>query len=57
MKKNSGKIFETIQVDSITNHYYVELPEWVVNDFGWYEGSEIELTLDGNEIVITERDD
>ena len=57
MKKNSGKIFESIQVDSVTNHYYVELPEWVVNDFGWYEGSDIQLTLDGNEIVITERDD
>ena len=57
MKKNSGKIFETIQVDSITNHYYVELPEWIVNDFGWYEGSEIQLTLDGSEIIITEKDD
>jgi len=57
MKKNSGKIFETIQVDSITNHYYVELPEWVVNDFGWYEGSEIQIAIDGSEIVITERED
>ena len=57
MKKNSGKIFESIQVDSVTNHYYVELPEWVVNDFGWYEGSEIQLTLDGNEIIITDRED
>ena len=52
MRKNSGKIFESIQVDSVTNKYYVELPEWVVNDYGWYEDSEIELTLEGKEIII-----
>ena len=57
MKKNSGKIFESIQVDSVTNKYYVEIPEWVVNDYGWYEDSPIELTLDGNEIIIKDRED
>ena len=57
MKKNSGKIFESIQVDSVTNKYYVEIPEWVVNDYGWYEDSQIELTLDGNDIIIKDRED
>ena len=57
MKKNSGKIFESIQVDSVTNKYYVEIPEWVVNDFGWYEDTEIELNLEGKEILIKERED
>jgi hypothetical protein len=57
MKKYSGKIFESIQVDSVTNHYYVEIPEWVVNDFGWYEDTEIELNLEGKEILIKERED
>ncbi len=57
MKKNSGKIFESIQIDSVTNQYYVEIPEWVINDFGWYEDTDIQLTLDGDEIVIKERED
>ena len=57
MRKNSGKIFESIQVDSVTNKYYVEIPEWVINDYGWYEDSQIELTLDGNEIIIKDRED
>ena len=57
MKKNSGKIFESIQIDSVTNHYYVEIPEWVINDFGWYEDTDIQLTLDGDEIIIKERED
>ncbi len=56
MKKNSGKIFESIQVDSSTNHYYIEIPEWVVNDFGWYEDTEVQLSIDSNEIIITERE-
>ena len=57
MKKNSGKIFESIQIDSVTNNYYVEIPEWVINDFGWYEDTEIQLTIDGDEIIIKERED
>jgi len=56
MKKNSGKIFESIQIDSVTNHYYVEIPEWVINDFGWYEDTEVQLSIDSNEIIITERE-
>ena len=56
MKKNSGKIFESIQIDSVTNHYYVEIPEWVINDFGWYEDTVIQLTLDGDEIIIIVRE-
>ncbi len=57
MKKNSGKIFESIQIDSVTNNYYVEIPEWVINDFGWYEDTYIQLTIDGDEIIIKERED
>jgi len=56
MKKNSGKIFESIQIDSTTNHYYVEIPEWIVNDFGWYEDTEVQLSIDSNELIITERE-
>ena len=56
MKKNSGKIFESIQIDSVTNHYYVEIPEWVINDFGWYEDTEVQLSIDSNELIITERE-
>jgi len=57
MKKNSGKIFQSIQIDDSTNHFYIEIPEWVVNDNGWYEDTDVELVLDGNEIIIKERTD
>jgi hypothetical protein len=57
MKKNFGKNFETIQVDPITGNYYVIIPEWVANDLSWYEDTEIEFGIEGNEVVLRERED
>jgi len=54
MQKNSRQNFETIEVDAVTGDYYVTMPEWIVNEFGWYEGTEINLEVDGNSIIITE---
>jgi hypothetical protein len=30
------------------------LPEWVLNDFGWYEGTQVNMEVEGDCIVITE---
>jgi hypothetical protein len=56
MKKNSGKIFESVQVDPITGNYYVTIPEWVVNDLAWYEDTVIELNVDGDELILKENE-
>jgi hypothetical protein len=56
MKKNSGKNFQPLQVDPITGEYYVIIPEWMANDLSWYEDTEINLILDGNEIILSEKD-
>jgi hypothetical protein len=55
MKKNSEENFQFLQVDPITGEYYVTIPEWVANELSWYEDTEIKINLDGNEIVISER--
>lgn len=54
MKKNPDKNFENLQVDSITGDYFLVIPEWMVNDLSWYEDTKIEITLDGNEIILEE---
>ena len=54
MQKKSGDIFEYIQVDPITGQYYVVIPEKIMNDLSWYEDTQIKLTLEGNEIILTE---
>jgi hypothetical protein len=57
MKKNSGKNFEALQVDSITGEYYITIPEWIVNDLSWYEDSEINFSLEGTDLVLSEKEE
>ena len=56
MKKNSGKNFEVLQVDPISGEYYVVIPEWIVNELSWYEDSEIGFSLEGTDLVLTEKE-
>ena len=57
MKKNSGEIFDSIQVDPITGKYFIIVPEQIMNELSWYEDTEIKIRLEGDEIVISEKDD
>ena len=54
MEKNPGENLRTVEVDPVTGEYYVTLPEWVVSEFGWYEGTEVNMEVDGDSILITE---
>jgi hypothetical protein len=55
MKKNSGKNFGVVEVDSITGEYYVRIPEWMTTELSWYEDTEIVISVEGNEIVLSEK--
>ena len=57
MKKNSGENFRALQVDPITGEYYLPIPEWIINELSWYEDTEISFNLEGNELILSERDD
>jgi len=54
MQKNPEENFTTVEVDPITGEYYINIPEWVLNDFGWYEGTQVNMEVEGDCIVITE---
>tara|TARA_B100000427_G_scaffold52967_2_gene40795 strand:+ start:58 stop:246 length:189 start_codon:yes stop_codon:yes gene_type:complete len=55
MQKNPRENFGTLEVDEYTNNYYIRIPEWVVNEFNWYDGTEINIEVDGESIIINER--
>jgi len=55
MQKNPDRNFTTIEVDPVTGEYVIQLPEWVISDYGWYEGTEVNMEIDGDSIIITER--
>ena len=54
MKKNPAENFTTIEVDPITGEYYVTIPQWILDEYGWYEGTEVNMEVDGNCIIIAE---
>ena len=54
MQKNNPEDIRPLEVDSVTGEYYVRIPEWAVNDQGWYEGTNLQFDVDADEILITE---
>ena len=54
MQKNSGENLTTIEVDPVTGEYVVKVPEWIISEFGWFEGTEVNMEVDKDSIVITE---
>ena len=56
MQKNPGENITTIEVDPVTGEYVVIIPEWIISEYGWYEGTQLNMEVDGDAIVITECD-
>jgi len=56
MRKNSGDIFESVQVDPITGEYYIVIPEQIINELSWYEDTEIKISVEGDEVILSDRD-
>ena len=56
MKKNRGDIFAPIEIDPISGQYFITIPEQIMNELEWYEDTKIKFTLDGSEVVLSERD-
>jgi len=56
MQKNPQENFTTVEVDPITGEYYIIIPQWILDEYGWYEGTEVNMEVDGKCIVITEVD-
>jgi|TARA_B100000131_G_scaffold50042_1_gene44670 hypothetical protein len=54
MRKNLDELKTTIEINPVTGEYYTVIPEWVINDQGWYEGTNLQFDVDADEILITE---
>jgi len=57
MQKNFQENFGSIEVDDYTHEYFVRIPEWIMNEMNWYEGTKIKFNIDTEEVIITESDD
>ena len=54
MRKNSEQNIRPIEIDPVTDEYKLTIPEWLLNDMGWYEGTELEWLQDSDDIFIRE---
>ena len=54
MQKNSTEETYAIEVDTVTGEYFVRIPEWIVNDQGWFEDTELKFKTDKSLIFIEE---
>ena len=57
MKKNPAENFTSVEIDPVTGEYYTVIPEWMVNEQGWHEGTELNFTLEDDIIVLTEKEE
>ena len=57
MQKKFGHEKTSIELDNITAEYYTKIPEWVMHDQDWFEGTKINWTLEIDEVIITEDDE
>ena len=53
MKHDSESQIQPITTDPLTGEYKLTIPEWMMNEYGWYEGLNLEwyIDLDGIHIL------
>ena len=56
MQKNFSENFSSVEVDDYTHEYLIRIPEWIINEMNWYDGTEVNIKLDGEESIIHERE-
>ena len=57
MRKNPDELKTTIEIDPVTGEYYTIIPEWIINDQGWYEGTNLQFNIDADDIILSEADE
>ena len=57
MRKNPDELKTTIEIDPVTGEYYTIIPEWIMNDQGWYEGTNLQFNIDADDIILSEADE
>lgn len=56
MNRDTRHVVE-LKHDVASGELVLDVPESIVSEMGWYEGTELEWTLEGNEIILRETND
>jgi|TARA_E500000305_G_C4006163_1_gene230076 antitoxin component of MazEF toxin-antitoxin module len=52
MQKNRAENFTSIEIDQVTGEHYVTIPEWILDEMEWYEGTEVNIEVENKCIII-----
>ncbi len=55
-QKNFQENFGSIEVNDYTRVDLVRIPEWIINEMDWYKCTEMNIKVDGDDIIINERE-
>ena len=53
-QKKSEQNFTSIEIDNVTGQYYTIVPEWVIHDQDWFEGTKLKWAMEIDEVIIKE---
>ena len=56
MNKNRQFIVE-LKEDVASGELVLEVPQSIISEMDWYEGTELEWTMEGNEIILRDASD
>ena len=56
MNRDKRHIVE-LQEDVASGELVLEVPASILNEMGWYEGSELEWALEGDELILRDATD
>ena len=54
MRKNLDELKTTIEINPSTGEYYTIIPEWVIHDQDWFEGTSLKWGIEVDEVIIKE---
>ena len=57
MQKNSGGQITSIEISNISGEYCAIIPEWIINEMGWYEDTKLSWKIDDSNVIITEEEE
>ena len=57
MKPDSESQIQPITIAPLTGEYKLTIPEWMMNEYGWYEGLKLEWFIDIDGIHILEEEE
>ena len=52
MQKNPQENFTTVEIDPVNREHSIKIPEWICDEKGWYEGTEVNIEVENDCIVI-----